>query len=139
VRITSVEIADATGGAISSSSRMRVELTYESDRELRQPRFLVTIQDENYHWAFYRLDTDAEPGLSEALPARGTLVCVTDPINLTPGNCGLKVAVWRAGALADHVEYAGSFTVHADDFYSTGRVPDRSKAVGLIRHEWELS
>ena len=111
----------------------------ESDRELRQPRFLVTIHDEDYHWAFYRLDTDAEPGLPDVLPARGTLVCITDPINLTAGGCGLKVAVWRAGSLADQVEYAGFFTVHADDFYSTGRVPDRSKAVGLIRHEWKLS
>ena len=139
VRITSVEIADAAGETISSSSQLRVELTYESDRELRQPRFLVTIHDEDYHWAFYRLDTDAEPGLPDVLPARGTLVCITDPINLTAGGCGLKVAVWRAGSLADQVEYAGFFTVHADDFYSTGRVPDRSKAVGLIRHEWELS
>jgi len=139
VRITSVEIADAAGETISSSSQVRVELTYESDRELRQPRFLVTIHDEDYHWAFYRLDTDAEPGLPDVLPARGTLVCVTDPINLTAGVCGLKVAVWRAGTLADQVEYAGSFTVYADDFYSTGRVPDRSKAVGLIRHEWGLS
>jgi len=137
VRITSVEVTDATGGAISSRSRLRVTLTYESERTLQHPRFAVTIQDDS-DWAFYRLDTDVEPGLPDVLPARGTVVCVTNPINLTAGECGLKVAAWRGGSLADHVERVGSFTVHADDFYPSGRVTGRDRTAGLIRHEWDL-
>jgi lipopolysaccharide transport system ATP-binding protein len=139
IRITSIEIADASGRAITSSSALRVTLTFESELELRNPRFAVTIQDEDGALVFYRLDTDAEPGLPEVVPARGSLVCVTRAINLTAGECSVKVAAWRGGTLADHVEFAGSFTVHADDFYPSGRLPDRNKALGLIRHTWELS
>ena len=114
-------------------------LTYESELALRNPRFAVTIQDEDFVSAFYRLDTDVEPGLPDVLPARGQIVCVTGPIKLTAGHCGLKVAAWRGGTLVDHVERAGSFTIHADDFYPSGRLPDRDRTFGLIRHDWELS
>jgi lipopolysaccharide transport system ATP-binding protein len=139
IRITSVEVADAAGGVITSSSRLRVTLTYESVADLQYPRFAVTIQDEGADWAFYRLDTDAEPGLPHVLPARGTIVCVTGAINLTAGECGLKVAAWRGGTLADHVERAGSFAIHADDFYPSGRVTGRDRTAGLIRHNWALA
>jgi homopolymeric O-antigen transport system ATP-binding protein len=140
IRITSVDVADASARAITSSSRLRVTLAYESESALRHPRFAVTIHDaEDEVIAFYRLDTDAEPGLPDVLPARGRLVCVTGPINLTAGDCGVKVAAWRGGTLADHVERAGSFTIHADDFYPSGRPPGRARGAGLIRHNWELS
>jgi lipopolysaccharide transport system ATP-binding protein len=139
LRITSVKIDDASGGTITSSSRLRLMLTYESQSAVRHPRFAVTIQGQDIASAFYRLDTDAEPGLPGVLPPRGTVVCITGPINLTAGDCGVKVAAWRGGTLADHVERAGSFTIHADDFYPSGRPPSRDKTVGLIRHTWELS
>jgi lipopolysaccharide transport system ATP-binding protein len=140
IRITSVDVADASGRAITSSSRLRVTLEYESESALRHPRFAVTIHDsEDSVFAFYRLDTDAEPGLPDVLPARGTLVCVTGPINLTAGDCGVKVAAWRGGTLADHVERACSFMIHADDFYPSGRPPGRDRTAGVIRHNWELS
>lgn len=138
IRITSVDVADASGRAITSSSRLRVALTYESETALRHPRFAVTIQDEDGYHAFYRLDTDAEPGLPDLLPARGTVVCVSGPINLTAGGCSAKVAAWRGGTLADHVERAVSFMVDADDFYPSGRPPGRDRTAGLIRHTWEL-
>src|SRR4029078_3710805 len=101
--------------------------------------FTATVQDEEAVWAYYRLDTDAEPGLPEVLPARGRVVCVTGPINLTEGVCAVKVAAWRGGMLADHLEAATSFTIHADDFYPSGRLPDREQTVGLIRHQWSIA
>jgi lipopolysaccharide transport system ATP-binding protein len=139
IRITSVKIEDVSGRTITSSSRLHLTLTYESESAVRHPRFAVTIQGEDIASAFYRLDSDAEPGLPEVLPARGRIACITAPINLTAGHCGVKVAAWRGGTLADHVERAGSFTVHADDFYPSGRPPGRDKTVALIRHTWELA
>ena len=49
------------------------------------------------------------------------------------------MGAWRGGTLADHVIRAGTFTIHADDFYPSGRVTGRDRAAGLIRHDWELS
>jgi homopolymeric O-antigen transport system ATP-binding protein len=138
IRIMSVQVENADGGAISSSSRLRVTLTYESARELLVPAFLVTIHDADYRGVF-RLDTHAEGDLPQVLPARGTLTCITDPIRLTPGRCMLKVAAWRGSTMADQVEFAGRFDVHPDDFYPSGRMPSRSSVVALIHHQWSFA
>ena len=100
IRITGLEVADASGRAINCSSRLRVTIAYESDSAPRHARFAVSIQDDDFLWSIYRLDTDTEPGLPDVLPDHGKLVCVTGPINLSPGNCGLKVAAWRGGTLS---------------------------------------
>jgi len=137
IRITALDVRSADGGPISSSSRLRVTLSYESDSELTLPRFLVTILDDQYN-GIYRFDTHVEGGLPQTLPPRGTLRCLTDPIGLTPGRCSLKVAAWYGGVMADQVEFAASFDVHADAFYDSGRMPSRSSVVALIHHQWEF-
>jgi lipopolysaccharide transport system ATP-binding protein len=138
IRITGLRVDDADGGGpISSSSRVRVTLDYESDAPLGEVRFQVTIHDAEYHPLFL-LDTDTDGGLPDVIPAQGTLLCVTDPIRLTPGMCGLMVSVdWR-GALADGIEFAGVFDVEPDGFFA-GRVPLRSEAVAVLHHRWSLS
>jgi len=137
IRFTSLDVRSAEGGPVSSSSRLRITLSYESASELTSPRFLVTILDEDGN-GVYRLDTHAEGGLPQTLPSRGTVTCLTDSIALTPGRCSFKVAAWRGGVMADQVEFAGTFDILGDAFYDTGQMPSRSSVVGLIRHRWEL-
>jgi len=137
IRLTSLEIADADGaGVVSCGSRLRVTLRYTSEAPVRSPQFLVTIYDADWTGLFL-LDSDAEGGLPDVLPAEGAVTCVSEPIDLTPGACRVNVAVSRAGFLADHVEYAGRFEVEADDYYSSGRLPAREWVLSLRRHRWE--
>jgi lipopolysaccharide transport system ATP-binding protein len=137
VRVTGLRIENAEAGrAISSSSRLRVTLDYESAAPLRRARFQVTIHDADYH-PLYLLDTDLEGDLPSLLPASGSLVCVTDPIRFTPGTCGLMVSVDRGGTLADGIEFAGAFEVEPDGFFA-GRMPLRSEAAALLHHRWAL-
>jgi lipopolysaccharide transport system ATP-binding protein len=139
VRVTALRIENADDrGPISSSSRLRIVLDYESDAPLRLPRFQVTLHDADYHPLFL-LDTDVEGDLPEVVPARGRLTCVTDPIQLTPGTCGVMVGVHRGASLADGVEFAGAFDVHPDGFFESGRMPLRSEAVGVLHHTWALA
>jgi lipopolysaccharide transport system ATP-binding protein len=138
VRVTGLRIENSERGRpISSSSRLRVTLDYESAAPLSDTRFQVTIHDADYH-PLYLLDTDLEGALPGVLPARGTLICVTDPIRFTPGTCGLMVGVDRRGTLADGIEYAGVFEVEPDGFFA-GRVPLRSEAAALLHHKWVLA
>jgi len=136
VRVTGLRIENAAGGSISSSSRLKLTLDYESASPLTDARFQVTIHDAEYHPLFL-LDTDVEGGLPDVVPARGTLMCVTDPIRLTPGMCGLMVGVHQRGTLADGVEFAGVFDVEPDGFFG-GRMPLRSEAVAVLHHKWAL-
>jgi lipopolysaccharide transport system ATP-binding protein len=138
VRVTGLRIENADdSGSISSSSRLRLTLDYESDSPLNNARFQVTIHDAEYHPLFL-LDTDIEGDLPAVIPARGKLTCVTDPIRLTPGMCGLMVGVDQRGALADGIEFAGVFDVEPDGFFA-GRVPLRSEAAALLHHRWTLA
>jgi lipopolysaccharide transport system ATP-binding protein len=138
VRVTGLRIQNAEDGRpISSSSRLRVTLEYASAASLRDARFQVTIHDADYH-PLYLLDTDLEGGLPPVIPARGTLTCVTDPIRLTPGACGLMVGIDQQGSLADGIEYAGVFDVEPDGFFAA-RVPLRSEAAALLHHNWSLA
>jgi lipopolysaccharide transport system ATP-binding protein len=139
VRVTSLRIENANGGgAIGSSSPVRVTLDYESQSPVRSPRFQVILHDEDYY-GLYHLDTNAEGDLPDLLPAHGTVTCITDPVNLTAGRCGLTISVHRAGRLADYVTYAGAFEVHADGFYASGRMPTREDVFGLLHHRWRLA
>jgi lipopolysaccharide transport system ATP-binding protein len=139
VRITSLRVENADGRpVIGSSDRVMVTVGYECDFPLRSARFQVILHDEEYY-GLYRLDTSAEGGLPELLPARGSLTCTTDPINLTPGRCGLTVAVHRGAQLADYLTYAGAFDVQPDGFFPSGRMPTREVAFGVLRHRWEVS
>jgi lipopolysaccharide transport system ATP-binding protein len=139
VRVTGLRIENADGGgAVSSSCRLRILVDYESDAPLRATRFQVTIHDADYH-PLYLLDTDLVHDLPETLPGCGTLVCVTEPIRLTPGTCGLMVGVHRGATLADGVEFAGAFDVQPDAFFASGRLPLRAEALGLLDHTWRLA
>ena len=139
IRVTGLRVEPADSGeAITSSSRIRVIVDYESETPLRTPRFQVTIHDAEYN-PLYLLDMDGDSDMPEVLPARGSVVCVTEPLRLTPGTCGLMVGVHRGPVLADGIEFAGAFDVQPDGVFDSGRVPLRSEAVGLLSNRWMLS
>jgi lipopolysaccharide transport system ATP-binding protein len=86
-----------------------------------------------------RFDSGLEHGIPESLPPEGTVVCVTDAIDLTPGRCHLDLSLVRNGVLADYVRHAGSFEVEPDGFYASGGFPRRGAALVMRRHSWSHS
>jgi lipopolysaccharide transport system ATP-binding protein len=131
----SVEPDDGTG-VVRTGSRLRLVIRYAGDKPLLHPRILVSVYDMS-HTGIFALDSDMVHGLPERLPAQGSLVCVTDPIHLTPGRCYLNVTLSRGGVVADRVESAAYLDVEADDFYESGKVPERSWVMCVLRHRWE--
>ena len=137
-RLLSCQVESVESGHfVSSSSRMKFTLAYQSDRPLKHVRFLVTIYDYS-NTGIYLFDSDAVGGIPETLPARGVVTCTTEPINLTPGRCYINLALFRGTAMADYVEQAASFDVEADEFYHTGRVPSREWVLCLLQHKWSF-
>ncbi|MGZ6268873.1 MAG: ABC transporter ATP-binding protein [Candidatus Limnocylindrales bacterium] len=132
----SVEREDAQG-AIDSTSRLKVTLSYSAAEPLRYPQFLIGIYDYRDVGVFL-LDSRAVGSLPDTLPAVGTLTCVTEPINLTAGRCYVNIALERRGSMADYVQHAASFDIEAADPYGTGRVPGRDWMLCLLDHRWSL-
>ena len=122
--------------AAASASLSRTRVPVDRSGTLGSPRRFRT---RSAVWAYYRLDTDAEPGLPDVLPREGESSASPARSTSPKGACAVKVAAWRGGMLADHLEAATSFTIHADDFYPSGRLPDREQTVGLIRHQWSIA
>ena len=101
VRFTAISIERADGeGAIDSTSRLKVTVSYQASAPLRYPRFLIGIYDYRDIGVFL-LDSQAVGSLPNLLPAQGKLTCVTEPINLTAGRCYINVSLdARGGALS---------------------------------------
>ena len=139
VRSVALRVADDSGSpVVTCGSRLALELDYRAaSQPLRSARFVLNIFDSE-RGCIFRLDTDAEPGLPAELPAEGTIRCVTDPIDLTPGSCSVNVSVLKGGVLADAVVSAATFDVVADDFYESGRIPRRQSVLALRHHRWSL-
>lgn len=138
-RITSIHIESGDGEpVIRSGSRLKVTLGYRSDGPLFRPQFVVTVMDE-LDIGLFVLHNEFVGGLGETLPAEGYVTCLTDPINLTPGRCGVTVELLKGNVRADLVPHAISFEVGVEDVYGTGMVmPRRDWALFVIGQKWRL-
>ncbi len=136
VRVTAVGVENRDGdSAIRVGSRLRITLSYRGAQRLQSPRFAISIYDLT-RTGIYFLDTEVSGGLPETLPADGEIVCLTEPIYVTPGRCYINVSAWRSVALADFVDNAAAFDVEEDDPFELGSVPRREWAVQVLDHSW---
>lgn len=137
VRLTSIAVRNGEGESrIRSTDRLLIEIGYSSREELQRATFLVGIYDQLNRRLFF-LNSGLSGGLPAVLPASGTVTCLTGPINITPGSCGVNVAVLLGGGVADHVEQAGIFEVSADDFCGAAQLTNRQMALCLLQQEWK--
>jgi lipopolysaccharide transport system ATP-binding protein len=120
---------------IRSGSRLKMTIGYKSDKPLTRPQFLITILD-HMDVGIYLLHNDFVGGLPEILPPCGSVTCLTDPINLTPGRCYVHLELLKGNVQADFVPYGGYFDVEADDIFGTGMFPPREYVLGVLGHKW---
>jgi lipopolysaccharide transport system ATP-binding protein len=133
LRIESTE----PGGMIRSGSRLKLVLDYRSAAPVRRPQFVVSIRDQ-MDIGLFVLHNEMGGGLPEHLPARGSVTCLTDPINLTPGRCVVDVEFLKGNVRADYISFAVSFDVEPDDTPGAGVLP-RAWAKCLLRNTWRLN
>jgi lipopolysaccharide transport system ATP-binding protein len=138
VRLSSIQIqSDGHPMVIRSTSRLRIAIEYASDRPLRHPRFLVTLSDQ-FGSGIYTLDTKCTNELPDILPSNGSIICETEPINLSRGRCCVDLAVHNGGLLADQVYDVMQFDIVPEQFYPSGYMPGQDRVVCVIRHRWHV-
>jgi lipopolysaccharide transport system ATP-binding protein len=137
-RMVSLQIVSTDpDGLIRSTSRLKITIDYKSMQPIQYPTFLVGIYDQT-NTGIFLLNSDAVGGLPEILPSQGSVVCLTEPVNLTPGRCYVNLALQKGGSMADYVQYAGVFDLEADDVYGSGKVPSRDWVICVLKHQWSL-
>lgn len=138
VRLTNVAVESCEGeSVIRCSSRLRLTVSYESHKPVRNARIYASIYDAT-GTGIYLLDSHSFGGLPDELPASGTLVCETDQLRLTPGRCDVNLRIKKGLADADYIKRAVSFDVQGDDFYPSGNLPDRDWIMCLLENKWLL-
>jgi lipopolysaccharide transport system ATP-binding protein len=123
---------------IRSGSRLKLTIGYRSDRPVQRPQFVVSVYD-HMETGIFLLHNDFVGGLPESLPPKGSVTCLTEPINLTPGRCYVHVELLKGNVMADYVASAGHFDVEADDLFGTGMVPPRDWVLCFLGHTWWLN
>jgi lipopolysaccharide transport system ATP-binding protein len=123
---------------IRSGSRLRIVVGYRSDRPVRHPQFVVSVHDQ-MNVGIFVLHNEFVGGLPECLPPEGSVTCLTEAINLTPGRCVVHVELLKGNVRADYVSHAGYFDVEADGVCGFTMLPPRNWALCLLKHEWWLN
>ncbi len=134
-KILSIDIQDASGSTvIRSKSRLRIAVEYSSDTQLRSPTLLIGVYD-IANTGLFLLDSATDFSLPDTLPARGSLICTTEPINLIPGRCYVNLALSKGPALVDYIRNAHYFDVEPDENQGT-RTVTRNWVLFNIDHKW---
>lgn len=125
---------------IRPHSRLQITIQYRGAEPIRYPQFLISIYD-YMDTGIFLLHSDSAGGLPEVLPAEGSVTCVTDPINLTPGRCIVHLELMKGNVRADYIPCAGWLDVEAGEAQpgGSGTMPPRDWALCLLAHEWRLN
>lgn len=139
-KMISVKVEDADGKErISVTSRLRVTISYRSDKPLLYANFSATIYDYTKNIGIISLHTDIAGRMPDKLPPEGSVTCVTEPLYLTPGRCYLNLTLLKGGDRADYIQYATYFEVEADDVYGTGKLPKRHSVFCVRQQTWSCN
>ncbi len=139
VRITAVAVESLDDDkVIRPTSKLKITLHYRSRSPLRYPQFSITIYDHVNNVGLISLHSETSGGLPDELPPEGSVSCITEPLDLTPGKCYLNLTVLRGGVKADYIQHAAYFDVEATDVFGTGRLPERDWVVCLREYTWSI-
>jgi lipopolysaccharide transport system ATP-binding protein len=106
-------------------SRLKSVIGYESETDLMMPTFWIGIYDINNVGVLF-LDSDAMEGMPSRLARSGSVICVTEPLRLTPRRYFLNIAIRRggqSGVVADYIQQATHFDIVPSDPFGMGRLP----------------
>jgi len=138
-RMVSLQIESTDpDGIIRPSSRLKLTVRYRSESPINRPQFVISIYD-YMDIGIFLLHNDFVGGLPDTLPPQGSVTCVTEPINLTPGRCFVHLELLKGNARADYLPYAGHFDVATDDFFGTGMLPPRDWVLCVLGQSWQLN
>lgn len=138
-KITFLEIESTDPDKIiRPGSRLKITIGYCSQKSIQHPQFMINIYDP-LNIGIYLLHNDFVGGLPDIVPPQGSVTCLTDPINLTPGRWNVHLELLKGNVRADYIPAAGSFEVETDDVFGSGMMPPREWALGILGHKWWLN
>jgi lipopolysaccharide transport system ATP-binding protein len=143
LRITGVRFLNRNGDPVAMTSAgedLVIAVRYQAADERPIPAVTAMIFiDSGFGGRIATLSNQFTGESLDGLSPFGELLCTIPRLPLNEGIyvCSFKIKV--AGALADYIPDAVSFTVEASRFYSTRRHPTRDSGPLLLEAEWGAS
>jgi len=138
IRLTSISIMNQNRDSIiKCNDSLFIKISFFSEKILSNVVFLIGIYD-NLNRPIFFLDSEKAGGDTWISTVKGSVVCKTGAINITPGPCIVNVAVLVGGTMADHVGTVSIIHVEPSDFYGTGKLTDRGTSLCLLSQEWRV-
>jgi lipopolysaccharide transport system ATP-binding protein len=139
IKITSFEITNEEGkimDAIYPGDPVYFHLTYKSKSLQNKVKVILGIYT-NQEESILRFDSSVSNG--DALIAHGlegSLICKTNPLQLSPGKYYVNIALLENEEIQDYLQSKCSFEITENDYFNTGKNFSPELAKILIKHEW---
>lgn len=142
IRVVQLDLRDADGHLLdvaSCGSDVEVWLHYEMRAGFSPGKVIASLQVRTQHDMPLFLQHNRMTGQEFGrLPRRGVFVCRIPKLPLAPSSYRLSCSVQNDGEVMDLLEEAGSLTVVAGDFFSSGEVPPDTHGCSLVPATWDV-
>ena len=141
VRLTSIEISNSNGGSrIFCDDSINILLEYKAEKSFKNMTFAIGIFDLS-NVEIYFIDSSSNSLLPTFFPEKGKIKCSLGPINISPGECYVNVAIIKgevqtSGDIVDYIQNAAIFTIEDKKCYGYQTIPPRSWSMCLVSHQW---
>ncbi len=143
-RFTYVKIkSNNFNNVIYGDDHIDIFLGYQCKTTTKNITFAIGIFDYS-NVEIYFIDSNSNNKLPKQLPLEGEIKCSIGPLNISPGQCYLNIAMINGGVavggnMVDYIQNAISFTVEDKNCYGYQKLPPRNWSMCLIPHEWSIN
>lgn len=142
IRFTGVEVTTVEGrGQIKSHSKLRIKLSYTSDKPeiFVNPRVFISVIDIQTQQQAFRMDSTITADSFSQIDPEGTIICETGPIDLRAGKYSVTIGFDTEGINRDYIEAACAFEVMTDiDEFNYRMLPDKHTPDHLMRYSFRV-
>jgi lipopolysaccharide transport system ATP-binding protein len=142
IRCVRISFLDASKNEVPflyANQLCHIQLEFEAKPTgLTNVKVGIGIDDREFN-RIVTLYSDFTADSFEVKQERGTFICSISELNLRPDTYLLSVFVGNEFQKFDLIIHAAKLEIHDDNFYGTGRLPDRDQGPLLIRHSWSIT
>ena len=142
IRITDINVENYDNSQlkiIPVGSRVRFRIAYECQKTVSGLQAIISIRDQ-LNTCIARFDSDVcSDNHMDKLSGTGEIECITDSINLKPGEYFLSVSLLANGRIQDQIFNPVQFEIYPSDYFGSGNLFDPSVELKVyIKHNWKV-
>lgn len=121
---------------IPMGSNLRIEVSFQNDKPIRNIRFGIAIEDAMGQRLLNFSPSHQAPDLINVPVSSGTFVCSIPQLRLLPGLYSITLIVGNGTSDLDRIDQAMQFSVESADVFGTGFSPGPNHGIYYQEADW---